>query len=97
METTSEKSSSPERPAPVPRDEVESPGFARKPRPNHQRMLQILRGLTPQQKLEQVFQLNERTLHLLRIGLRQRFPDLDESAFEKVYLQMRARCHNRNY
>ena len=69
----------------------------RKPRPNHQRTLQILRAMTPQQKLEQVFKLNERTLKLFRIGLRRRFPDLDDAAFEKVYLQMRERCHNRNY
>jgi len=68
-----------------------------KPRPNHQRTLQILRSLTPQQKLAQVFKLNERTLQLMRIGLRRRFPDLDDAAFEKIYLQMRARCHNRNY
>jgi uncharacterized protein (DUF433 family) len=68
-----------------------------KPRPTHQRTLQILRGMSPREKLAQVFKLNERTLKLMRIGLRRRFPDLDDAAFEKVYLQMRARCHNRNY
>ena len=69
----------------------------RKPRPNHQQLLQILRGMTPQEKLEQVFKLNERTLMLMRIGLRRRFPHLDEAALQKVYLQMRERCRNRNY
>ena len=69
----------------------------KKPRPNHQRTLQILRAMSPAQRLEQVFRLNERTLKLFRIGLRRRFPDLDEVEFQKVYLQMRARCHNRNY
>ena len=69
----------------------------RKPRPNHQRTLQILRSMTPSQKLAEVFKLNERTIRLFRIGLRRRFPDLDDAAFEKLYLQMRARCHNRNY
>ena len=69
----------------------------KKPRPNHQRTLQILRAMTPQEKLAQVFKLNERTLKLFRIGLRRRFPDLDDHEFEKVYLQMRAKCHNRNY
>jgi hypothetical protein len=68
-----------------------------KPRPNHQRTLQILRAMSPREKLAQVFKLNERTLKLMRIGLRRRFPDLDNAAFEKVYLQMRERCHNRNY
>jgi hypothetical protein len=71
--------------------------FVRKPRPNHQRTLQILRQMTPQQKLAQVFKLNERALMLMRVGLRRRFPDLDEVAFEKLYLLMRERCHNRNY
>lgn len=69
----------------------------RKLRPNHQRTLQILRAMTPEQKLAQVFKLNERTLELFRIGLRRRFPDLDDAAFEKLYLRMRERCHNRNY
>lgn len=68
-----------------------------KSRENHQRMLHILRGLTPQQKLEQVFKLNERGLELMRVGLRMRFPHLDEAALHQLYLQMRARCHNRNY
>ena len=68
-----------------------------KPRPNHQLTLRILKAMTPAQKLAQVFKLNERTLKLFRIGLRRRFPHLDDAAFEKLYLQMRARCHNRNY
>ena len=68
-----------------------------KPRPNHQRVLQILRSTSPQQKLDQVFKLNDRTLMLMRIGLRQRYPDFDEATLEKLYLQMRERCHNRNY
>jgi hypothetical protein len=71
--------------------------FAKKPRPNHQRTLRILRAMTPRQKLDQVLMLNERTLQLFRIGLRRRFPDLDDAAFEKVYLRMRTRCHNRTY
>ena len=69
----------------------------RKPRPNHQQTLQILRSMTPSQKLAEVFKLNERTIRLFRIGLRRRFPDLDDAAFEKLYLKMRARCHDRNY
>jgi hypothetical protein len=75
----------------------EETAIVRKPQPNHQRALQILRGMTPRQKLAQVFKLNERTLKLFRIGLRRRFPDLDDAAFEKLYLHMRQRCHNRNY
>ena len=69
--------------------------FIKKPRPNHQRTLQILKGQTPAQKLAQVFQLNERVLGLMRAGLRQRFPHLTEEELHQLYLQMRARCHNR--
>lgn len=71
--------------------------LGRKPRPNHQRTLSILRAMTPQQKLAQVFKLNERVLTLMRAGLKRRFPDLDEAALEKAYLKKRERCHNRNY
>ena len=53
--------------------------------------------MSPRERLEQVFRLNERALKLFRIGLRRRFPDLDDVEFHKVYLQMRARGHNRNY
>ena len=69
----------------------------KKPRPNHPRALQILRSMSPRQRLVQVFQLNERMLKLFRAGLRRRFPDLDDVEFQKLYLQMRARCHKRNY
>ncbi len=34
------------------------PKIDRKPDPNHQRRLRVLRSLTPQQKLDQVFQRN---------------------------------------
>ena len=85
----------------VPKPELGNEGIAnrpvQKPRPNHQRTLQVLRAMTPAQKLAQIFLLNERTIKLFRIGLRRRFPDLDEAAFEKLYLQLRARCHIRNY
>ena len=71
--------------------------LARKPRPNRQRALQILRAMPPEQKLAQVFKLNERVLELMRIGLRRRFPSLDDAALHEAYLQMRERCRNRNY
>ena len=48
----------------------ESPAAAelpiRKPRPNHQLALRILRSMTPRQKLDQVFKLNERVLRLMQ-------------------------------
>lgn len=68
-----------------------------KPRPNQQQLLKILRSMSPAERLKQAFRLSEFTLKMFRIGLKKRFPDLDNDAFEKVYLEMRKRCHNRNY
>ncbi len=69
----------------------------RKPRPNHQMVLRAYRAMTPERKLQAVFDLNERVFGLMKIGLRIRYPDLDDDALQKVYLRIRARCHNRGY
>ena len=53
--------------------------------------------MTGQQRLDQAFMLTERTRELFRAGLRRRFPDLDDAAFQKLYVRMMQRCHNRNY
>jgi hypothetical protein len=69
----------------------------RKPRPNHQRALKILRSMTPAQRLAQAFRLTERARRIFRAGLRNRFPHLDEAGLERVYRELMDRCHNRNY
>ncbi len=69
----------------------------RKPRPNHQRTLRILQSMTAQEKLAQVFKLNERTRKLMKAGLRNRYPQLSEDELDSLYLRVKARCHNRNY
>ena len=51
--------------------------------------------MTPQQRLAQAFMLTERTRELFRAGLRRRFPDLDDVAFQKLYVRMMQRCHER--
>ncbi len=63
-----------------------------KPRPNHLRTLQILREMTPQQKLDQVFKLNERVLNLMRAGLRHRYPDLTEQELRRVQMHVLPFC-----
>ena len=68
-----------------------------KPRPNRQRYLEILRRMTPQQRLQIAFDLTEQTRELLRIGLRDRFPELSEEELQKLYLERLDQCHNRNY
>jgi hypothetical protein len=59
--------------------------------------LEILSRMTPEQKLNKVFELNAFVRGLFVHGLRERFPDLSESEFKKLLLERLAKCHNRNY
>jgi hypothetical protein len=68
-----------------------------KPRPNHLAYLQILRAMTPAQRLQKAFELSEFTKSLFKQGLRRRFPDLSEAELHQLYLSRLAKCHNRNY
>jgi Rv0078B-related antitoxin len=68
-----------------------------KPRPNHRRYLEILRGMTVEQKLQKVVELSEIGNSLFRAGLRKRFPDATEEELHRIYLERLEKCHNRNY
>ena len=66
-------------------------------RPNHKIYIQVLRRMTPEQRLLKAFELSEFSKELFIHGLRKRFPDLDDEAFKKVLLERLDKCHNRNY
>jgi hypothetical protein len=68
-----------------------------KPRPNHRRYLEMLRSMTPEQKLLKVFELSEFSKALFIEGLRQRFPDATEEEFRRILFDRLEKCHNRNY
>jgi hypothetical protein len=68
-----------------------------KPRPNHQLYIEVLRRMTPEQRLLKAFELSAFVKALFREGLRKRFSDLSEEAFHKLYLERLEKCHNRNY
>lgn len=68
-----------------------------KPRPNHKIYIEILRGMTAEQKLEIAFDLSETTRALFREGLRKRFPDATEEELHRIYLKRLEKCYNRNY
>jgi len=68
-----------------------------KPRPNHKHYLEVLRNMTPEQRLLKAFELSAFCKALFREGLRRRFPDLPEEEFHKLFLARLALCHNRNY
>jgi hypothetical protein len=64
---------------------------------NRQRYLQVLRRMTPGQRLAKAMELSELGKRLLIHSLRRRFPDADEQQIRALYLGRIARCHNRNY
>ena len=68
-----------------------------KPRPNHRRYVEILRRMTPEQKLAKVFELSEFAKALFRHGLRKRLGDIPEEQFRQIWLERIEKCHNRNY
>ena len=68
-----------------------------KPRPNHKQYIEVLRRMTPEQRVAKVFELSEMTKRLFLQGLRERFPDMDEERFHKLMLERLELCHNRNY
>lgn len=59
--------------------------------------IEILRQMTPEQRLNKAFDLSEFTRGLFKHGLRKRFPDLSEEEFHKLYLERMEKCHNRNW
>jgi hypothetical protein len=68
-----------------------------KPRPNHKRYIEILRRMSPGERLKKAFELSDMTKQLFRQGLRKRFPDLTDEAFHRLYLERLEKCHNRNF
>jgi hypothetical protein len=68
-----------------------------KPRPKHQRHLEILRAMTPAQRLEKAFELTEFSRQLMKDGIRNRHPQASEAQVHRLYLDRLEKCHNRNY
>jgi hypothetical protein len=68
-----------------------------KPHPQHETYLRVLRAMTPEQRLQKAFEMSAFTKALFKQGLRERFPDLSEQEFHRLYLDRLAKCHNSNY
>ncbi|MHB8900626.1 MAG: hypothetical protein ACYC6Y_17890 [Thermoguttaceae bacterium] len=68
-----------------------------KSRPNHRKYIEVLRRMTPQQRLLKALELSRVSRELFLEGLRKRFPELTDQELRKVYLERIAKCHNRNY
>ena len=68
-----------------------------KKRPNHKLYIQVLRRMSPQQRLLKAFELSEFARQLFIRGLHERFPDLPSADFQEILLERLAKCHNKNY
>lgn len=66
-------------------------------RPNDDRYRQILRSLTPEQRLLKSFELHELGKELMRAGIRQRHPGADADTVDRMLAEELTKCHNRNY
>jgi hypothetical protein len=65
--------------------------------PNRSKYVQVLRGMSPAQRLKKAIELSELGKRLFLHGLVRRFPDATKEELHALYLQRMARCHNRNY
>ena len=68
-----------------------------KKRPNHKLYIQVLRGMSPQQRLLKAFELSAFAKQLFVRGLHERFPNLPSADFQEKLRERLARCHNKNY
>jgi hypothetical protein len=68
-----------------------------KPRPNRALYLQVLRRMTPEQRLAKAMELSELGKQLFLHGLRKRLPDANDKQILDLYIERTSRCHNRNY
>ncbi|MFH0940085.1 MAG: hypothetical protein V1899_12520 [Planctomycetota bacterium] len=68
-----------------------------KPQPNHREYIEVLRRMTPEERLLKAFELSNSARELFREGLRQAFPELSEKDFEELYKKRLDLCHNRNW
>lgn len=66
-----------------------------KPKPNRQMYMDILRKMTPAQRLDKAFELSEFSRRLFIEGLRKRFPDATEDEFKNIVLKRLKGCHDR--
>ncbi len=68
-----------------------------KNRPNHKIYIQVLRQMSPEERLLKAFELSEFANQLFIHGLHKRFQNLPDEEFKKILLERLDKCHNRNY
>lgn len=68
-----------------------------KSKPNQERYYEVLRSMTPAQRLSKAIELSELGKRLLKHGLKKRFPDATPEELHEIFLNRLKQCHNRNY
>ncbi len=64
---------------------------------DRERYIQVLKRMTPGQRLAKAMELSDLGKRLFLHGLRRRFPAMDDRQIHAEYLKRITRCHNRNY
>ena len=59
--------------------------------------IDILKKMSPEQRLLKTFELTEFGKNLFFTGLKERYADLSEEEVRKIYIKKLIECHNRNY
>jgi hypothetical protein len=65
--------------------------------PNRDIYHQILRAMTPEQKLLKSFELSELAENAYKAGLKHRHQSASEEELNRLYLESKMKCHKRNY
>ena len=65
--------------------------------PNKQRYYEILRGISPQEKLEKSFELTELANSAFKAGLQNLHPELCDAELEQLYLEKLKSRHSQSY
>ncbi|MCC7263411.1 MAG: hypothetical protein IT369_12915 [Candidatus Latescibacteria bacterium] len=68
-----------------------------KQHPNHRLYVEVLRRMTPEQRLLKAFELSAFSKQLFAHGLRKKHPDVSVAEFTQVFKERLDKCHNRNY
>jgi hypothetical protein len=61
----------------------------------HRVQIEILRRMTPEERLLKALELGDWTRRLFRHGLRQRFPEVSEERIQQMFLERMRKCYSR--
>lgn len=68
-----------------------------KAEPNRAQYIEVLRRMTPQQRLDKAFELTAMTRESLKRGLRVRFPQDTDEEIEQKFRRRIEQCRNQNW